>query len=303
MGLFSITVILACIVLFYIIHKNYMKQFSRFEGFTQNDRFLLKTGGDSYDDFYGEIYDELMLPKERVVFETDKILSMIMPSKEHSVMLDAGSGTGELVHYLKDQGYRAYGIDQSKDMIDISQTKYENIEIKHGCVTDSMSYDRSLFTHIFCMSFTIYEMDRKQKQRFFNNCSHWLQTNGYFILHLAEKDKFNTIVPAGKHPLLGTTEQLEENRIRKTVVKFPDFEYKSEYLDIFKEDERMFHKETFVDKYTQNIRHNEKIMYMEPVEEIVHMVLSSGFVAKGQFTLENGPSRDKYQTIYIFEKI
>jgi hypothetical protein len=65
----------------------------------------------------------------------------------------------------------------------------------------------------------------------------------------------------------------------------------------------MCHRETFVDKTTQNVRQNEKTLYMEPIEDTLQKILSAGFTAKGFFTLEDGPTRDKHQKIYIFERI
>ena len=267
------------------------------EGFQQSERFLLKTNNDVYDDFYGEIYDQLMLPKQRVAFESDKLIQTMQPSKKTSILLDVGSGTGEFVNHLTDLGYRAYGVDKSKAMIDIAKNKYENIEIKHADVIDPMTYDMSLFTHIFCLDFTVYEIENKS--RFFYNCHGWLQNGGYFILHLVDKDRFQSIIPGAFAD--STIPKLTE-RIRNTEINFPDFTYKSEYLE---EEGKCTtcHRETFVDKHTHNVRQNEKSLYMEPIEDTIQKVISAGFNAKGFFTLEDGPSRDKHQKIYIFEKI
>jgi SAM-dependent methyltransferase len=250
-----------------------------------------------YDDFYGEIYDQLMLPKQRVEFESDKLIQTMQPSKKTSILLDVGSGTGEFVNHLTDLGYQAYGVDKSSAMIDVAKNKYPNIQIKRADVTDPMTYDMSLFTHIFCLDFTVYEIENKS--RFFYNCHYWLQNGGYFILHLVDKDQFQPIVPAaGTEAASFSTE-----RIRNTEINFPDFTYKSEYLDEDTSKCTMCHRETFVDKHTQNVRQNEKTLYMETIVDTLQKVISAGFNAKGFFTLEDGPSRDKHQKIYIFEKI
>lgn len=293
---FSITVLLAGIVLFYLFYIKFWKPPARVEGFQQTDRFILKTNSDVYDDFYGEIYDQLMLPKQRVEYESDKLIQTMMPPKETSILLDVGSGTGEFVNYLTDLGYRAYGVDKSDAMIDAAKSKYDDIEIKKADVIDPMCYDMSLFTHIFCLDYTVYEIENKS--RFFYNCHGWLQSGGYFIVHLVDKDRFQPIVPAAAATAV--------QRVLNTEIIFPDFTYKSEYLAATAAADvkcTMCHRETFVDKTTQNVRQNEKTLYMEPIEDTLQKILSAGFTAKGFFTLEDGPTRDKHQKIYIFERI
>jgi SAM-dependent methyltransferase len=270
------------------------------EGFQQEEKFILKENGETYDDFYGEIYDNLMLPEERVTYEMDIILRTLQPDKPYSNMLDIGSGTGILVKYLKDKGYNAYGVDKSKDMVNISKSRYD-IDIKCTNVEQAMAYDRSLFTHIFCMNFTIYEMENKTQM--LKNCYYWLQNNGYLILHLAEKEKFNTIIPGGKSAILDSIKQLGDNRVTTTIIDFSDFLYKSEFnvCDDTKKD--MIHKETFTDKLTNNIRQNERLLHFDTFDEIIGIALNAGFTAKGYFTMENGPSRDVHQRIYILERM
>lgn len=303
---FSITVLLAGIVLFYLFYIKFWKPPARVEGFQQTDRFILKTNSDVYDDFYGEIYDQLMLPKQRVEYESDKLIQTMMPPKETSILLDVGSGTGEFVNYLTDLGYRAYGVDKSDAMIDAAKSKYDDIEIKKADVIDPMCYDMSLFTHIFCLDYTVYEIENKS--RFFYNCHGWLQSGGYFIVHLVDKDRFQPIVPAAAAATTAAASSASAatQRVLNTEINFPDFTYKSEYLEEAVADAvkcTMCHRETFVDKTTQNVRQNEKTLYMEPIEYTLQKILSAGFTAKGFFTLEDGPTRDKHQKIYIFERI
>jgi len=308
--LFEILLLLSLsifIILFYksYIKKNgyikngYIKNGSINEGFQQEETFILKENGETYDDFYGEIYDNLMLPEERVTYEMEIILRTLQPDKPYSNMLDIGSGTGVLVKYLKDKGYNAYGIDKSKDMVNISKSRYD-IDIKNANVEQAMAYDRSLFTHIFCMNFTIYEMENKTQM--LKNCYYWLQNNGYLILHLAEKEKFNTIIPGGKSAILDSIKQLGDKRVTTTIIDFSDFLYKSEFNESETKKD-IIHKETFTDKLTNNIRQNERLLHFDTFDEIIGIALNAGFTAKGYFTMENGPSRDVHQRIYILERI
>jgi SAM-dependent methyltransferase len=299
--LFELLILLAVVVLVFLFYKSLYKKKQGQEGFQQQEKFVLKENIDVYDDFYGEIYDTLMLPNERVKYEIEIIFKSLQPSQMHANMLDIGSGSGVLVNYLKEQGYRAYGLEKSKAMIDISKERY-NIDVKCTDVEESMAYDRALFTHIFCMNFTIYEIENKFKM--FKNCYYWLQNNGYLIIHLADKDNFNTIIPAGKTDIIHSIQQLDDKRITSTFIDFADFTYKSDFANDSNNNKNcMIHKETFTDKATNNIRQNERMLYFDTTDEIIDMALRAGFIARGFTTMENGPSRDKYQRIYILERL
>lgn len=297
--LFEILLMLSFSIFIILFYKSFIKKHNGNEGFQQQEKFILKENGETYDDFYGEIYDDLMLPQERIDHEMDIILTTLQPDKTSSTMLDIGSGTGVLVNHLKNKGYNAHGIDKSKDMVNISKSRHD-IDVKCANVEEAMAYDRSLFSHVFCMNFTIYEMENKEQM--FKNCYYWLQNNGYLILHLAEKDRFNTIIPGGKSSMLDSTKQLGEKRVTTTIIEFSDFTYKSEFNDYNHSKNDMIHKETFMDKLTNNIRQNERVLQFDAFDEIIGIALRAGFTAKGYFTAENGPSRDVHQRVYILER-
>jgi SAM-dependent methyltransferase len=299
MFLFELLLLLALAIIIIFFYKSWFKKTLGKEGFQQKEKFILKENDETYDDFYGEIYDTLMLPEERVRYEMDTILKTIQPDTKHSRILDIGSGTGVLVNYLKNKGYTAYGVDKSKAMVEISKERFP-IDVKCANVEEAMAYDRSLFTHIFCMNFTIYEME--DKLQLFKNCYYWLQHNSYLVLHLAEKDSFNTIIPGGKPEVLDSIEQLGEKRVTTTIIDFTDFVYKSEYIPNNHDNKNLIHKETFTDKSTQNVRQNERVLKFDSFDEIINMAVRSGFIAKGYFTMEKGPSRDVHQRIYILER-
>jgi SAM-dependent methyltransferase len=296
--LFYSLVILTIILLsLWIYQKNYSLGLS--EGFQQKERFLLKTDMSSYDDFYCEIYDKIMLPENRAIYEIDEVLKTLQPEKRFSTMLDVGSGTGAVISTLQKRGYKSYGIDHSQSMIDTSKRNYPDLSIEVKCdnVENPMAFDRALFTHIFCMNFTIYEI--KNKLAFFKNCFYWLQNNGYLVLHLAEKDKFNAIVPAAM-PLTGF--DMLGKRLLKTEIDFGSFKYASEYVASDPSDQMIF-KESFIDKQTHNIRQNERTLYMESPEDIIMIARKAGFVGKGSLSLESGPTRDGWQQVIILERV
>jgi len=284
------------------IYKYFVKK-AKPEGFQQNDRFVLKENEDIYDEFYSEIYDDLMQPDELIDFEISQIIQITQPSSQYSHFLDVGSGTGGVVHKLKRAGYNAVGIDKSKAMVDLSLKKYPDLIIKNENILNPHIYDHSIFTHILCINYTIYEI--QDKAAFFKNCYYWMIGNGYLMLHLVDRDKFDPIIPAGKPEILDSPQQYGNRRITDTIIDFIDFGYHSSYK--FDEDRHsknglVVHKETFTDKNTQNVRQNERNLYMEKTNDILLMAIKSGFIVKGKISMEQSAAKDKHQYLYILER-
>ena len=305
--LMQLLILLALIMVGISVYKKYFSTI-RHEGFQQSDKYILKEDQQSYDDFYCQIYDDLMLPEKRSEYEVSKIIEMTQPNIRYSSFLDVGSGTGTLVNRLKQKGYNAYGIDKSKSMVAKSQTNYPETTIKCSDVLEPITFDRGTFTHIICTGFTIYEIENKHQ--FFQNSYFWLQPNGYLILHLVDKDSFDPIIPAGKPRVLDSPQKYANQRITDTLIDFIDFTYKSTY-DFSKSDGRVIHKETFTDNKTQNIRENERTLFMKNSEDILSIAIKYGFIVKGKVVMgepnteitgkENVDSPSQY--LYILERL
>ena len=287
--LFQALIFLAIIFLIiFFYRKSYAP--TGVEGFSQSDRYILKEDSEIYDDFYSEIYDKLMHPIKKSESIIAKTIEMTEPNKPYSAFLDVGSGTGALVGALKSSGYKAYGIDKSKAMVDQSRSLYPDIPVKCGDVQNPITYDRGSFTHILCSGKTIYEL--KDKEQFFKNAYFWLQGNGYLILELVDRSTFDTAIPYA-----GDKKNHSETRVTDTLVDFLDFSYKSSFR--FKDDGKtVIHKEIFTDTVTKNIRENEKVLEIEDPNEIIKMASNMGFIIKGKASMDT-PG----EYIYILEKM
>lgn len=290
----QILIILALLVISIHLYKHFYPK--KLEGFSQSERYTSKNESNIYDDFYVQIYDDLMLPQNSCEYTVSKVIQMTEPSKQYSVFLDVGSGTGHTVNSLTKKGYQAHGVDKSKAMVSCSQTKFPEISVKCGDVKTPIAFDRGTFTHILCSGFTIYEFENKSI--FFQNCYFWLQQNGYLIIHLVDRTKFDTIVPGGKVNLIDDPQKYNENRITDTLIDFINFKYKSTY-DFSKDNTNVIHKETFIDTKTNNVRENEKTLYMESIETILLIANKYGFIIKGKAMVEN----TKGEYLYILERL
>ncbi len=291
--LFTFTIIVACIYVFRILSKD-INPYS--EGFTQMQKFILKRDAAAYDEFYAHIYDKIHLPEDRCKNELNLILDATS-ADETSVFLDVGSGTGETLKILGDIGARCFGIDKSAAMVQSAEAKCENnIKIRNADVLDAMNYDRQTFSHILCLYHTIYEIENKAK--FFQNCRYWLKNGGVLVIHLVDKHKFNTVVPAAHPEFIDNPQKYTSERILKSSVNFLDFSYDSKY-DI-KDGPVSIVVETFTDAATQKIRQNERQLFMEDEDAILNMAINQGFSLYGKINLEPVNS-DEHQSLYLLQ--
>jgi SAM-dependent methyltransferase len=259
------------------------------EGFTQSERFVLKTDGESYDDFYAKVYDRIHLPEDRTTTELSQILK-ITGADDNSVFLDVGTGTGETLRHLSESGANCVGIEKSPAMVAQTATKTD-APVKHADVLEPMAFERASFTHILCLYQTIYEI--ANKPAFFTNCRYWLRGGGYLVIHLVNKDRFNTVVPVGTPPLIDNPQKYASKRIVRTEVDFGNFEYVAKY-DICDGKCSTF-VETFTDAATRNVRQNERKLFMESEQDILAMAGKCGFSQVGKVAVES----DEHQAYYI----
>ena len=305
-NIFFLIFLFLSFLLFILIMTKNQKTSQQKEAFTQPQNFVIKTDENVYDEFYSQFYDNLFLPEVKNRYIVEKAFLITQPDIHKSSILDVGSGTGELLRCLKENGFQhMYGLDKSSAMITTCMAKNPSIFVKEGDAEDTpLLFEKNKFTHLFCVEMTIYEI--RNKITFFRNVHYWLKNNGYLFLHLVDPNKFNTIVPAGEpafiQELASSSRSIQElvpERILNTDIDFKDFQYRSSYD--FSRTPTVF-KETFTDNKSFKIRKNTKQMYFEGVDEILAHARYCGFLPVGQIDFRkcNG---DKYQHIFILERL
>lgn len=272
------------------------------EGFTQLEPFVLKRNTDCYDHFYANVFDEIHNSTKLASWELTQVLKMTFPDTNNSVFLDIASRTGDRVKELVDGGYKAYGLESSKSLISRCGNKYPDLEIQLGKYNESLLFEKHTFTHILCCDFAIYEM--KDKSTFFGNCFHWLQNNGYLVLHLVERSCFNAISPRDEDDIKWVPLIPEDRRqISEVTADYEDFKFtKSFHFPVnINETNIVLFRETFTDKLTKHVRQNEFTYQMEEIKQILSMAKKAGFIfhAKASMKKYNG---DPHQYLYILEK-
>jgi SAM-dependent methyltransferase len=269
----------------------------KIEGFNQNERFLIKRNSDIYDNFYANLYDKLYGINYNVDFITNIIIKNTIANTNTSVILVIDSGTGHLSNNLMLKGFSTFSIDRSKSMIEYATKLYPNIKIKNDDIQVPMTYEKNTFSHIICVNMSLYKI--KDKYSFFRNIYTFLIPNGYFIVQMADRSKFDTIIPSGRSSVLTSPQLYTEERITETHIDFTTFTYNSKYdFDKATTHDIVLFNETFTDKVTHNVRKNDHVFYFENIKDITNIALKCGFTVKGLVNVVD----DKNQFIYIFER-
>jgi ubiquinone/menaquinone biosynthesis C-methylase UbiE len=270
--------------------------FTRKEGFQQLKKFVLKQNSELYDDFYCEIYDELMYDPAKNIFELDEI-KLLTNLKKTSSILDVGSGTGHHAKSLSKNNYNVIGLDKSESMVKYSSKKYPEIDFITGDAINQNLFQGSQFTHVTCLYFTIYYLE--DKFTFFKNCMHWLKPGGSLILHLVDRNNFNPIVNAGDPLTLVSAQKYAKERITNSIVKFKDFQYKANFKLNTDTNIAIF-DETLKDDSTGHVRQNEHTLYMDTQKNILSLAKSAGLILKGNVNMVS--CNYAYQYLYILTK-
>jgi len=285
------SLILLLLLIVYHIHNRSIK-----EGFIQQKEFLLKEGPEVYDDFYSEIYDDLIYDQVKNEFEVGEIINITEPNKQ-SRILDIGSGTGRIVKLFEEKGIPAEGLEISSSMISKAEENFPNCSFKNGDATQSITYSQGTFTHITCLYFTLYYI--RNKEQFFRNCYNWLMPGGYLIISLVNRDQFDPILNTADPLMWVSAQKYAKERITSSGVKFKEFQYKANFV-LDKPDDLATFTETMKDDKTGNVRKNIHRLYMPTQKHIISLAKNAGFILQGKVDLVN--IQYEYQYLYILYK-
>ena len=121
-------------------------------------------------------------------------------------------------------------------------------------------------------------------------------------MHVVDRERFDPIPPSGKPVLVDSVQSLVEERVTDTIIDFIDFQYKSSYdFTQAKPKNAVLFQETFTDANSHHVRMNELTLYMEPMDEIIYMAQSVGFLVHGRIDMKE-TTGDPYQYVFVLER-
>lgn len=283
----DIVLFIFILLIIYALFQNYDNR----EGFEEKTKIIKKQGNEIFDKFYCNIYDDLVLCKEKNVFEINTLFEKLQCNNK-SQILDIGSGTGHHVDLISKKCKNIIGVDKSVSMVKKAKINFNELNFQEGDILNTMIFNDNTFTHMTCLYFTIYYI--KDKSKFFQNCFYWLKPGGILLLHLVNVNKFDPIIPPS-NPIIGVSPQdYMDDRITKSEVIFDKLNYKSDFIIdknvninnqlrepncIFKE------KIKFNDK--KLVRINEHKLFMNSRKYIVNLAQNVGFSVLSIQHMEN----------------
>jgi SAM-dependent methyltransferase len=278
--------IICLLILLSVFRSNNSK--TNQEGFEQKDQFIFKKGPSIYDNFYANVYDQIVSTTIDSPFEIGTILNSTHTTSE-SIILDVGCRTGSRVSKLSDKNLEVIGIDVSPFMIKKSLMNYPDHKFIVGDVLKGGQFQSSSFTHILCLDNIIYTFE--DKRQVVNNFIDWLMPGGRFVLHLVDIETFNPMSNTTTLPIIVTT----SNKPDKSI-KTRDYDYTSNY-------NLNNNVGTIIETFKFNNRHvrkQEQQLYMDDKEVILTIVQQCGFTLQSIIDVPNLSFGKQY--IYIFVK-
>ena len=275
------------------------------EGFAQHKKYTVKNNDEIFSDYYANMYDNILLDKTKYNTEIDEI-SKIVDYNEFNSILDVGCGTGEIVNILNDQPLgnktpNILGLDKSQEMINVAKRKYPNNQYVVGDINDNNLFQNNFFTHILCLNQTIYYI--KDKEQFFNNCYNLLLPNGYLIIHLVDRNNFNSISTATNLNPLVNPDNYSIKNINNSIINYNDVTYTTKFSifpNDFKSNANAVFKETIEEKISGNILENVHNLYMPTQQETLELAKKSNFKFIDVINLSK--NNYKYEYIYVLQK-
>jgi hypothetical protein len=175
--------------------------------------------------------------------------------------------------------------------------------VKLGDVLEPMQFDSRIFSHILVVDQVLYEWTLAEKRQFLQNCSHWIVPGGYIVLHLVDPGKYNTVVPAIQEKEK-EKEKIEKRKTKQTnetkketndsdffdsSIEFDTFSYSSSYEFPDEFSSVIVHTETFVDRSSQHVRANERVLHLSPVGDILKLAEQVGFHLQAKWVMPFDP--------------
>ena len=288
------------------------------EGFEQSAVFVLKRNAQVFDRFYGEIHDVLHKPELSTPQIVDAVIRMTQMNREDAAtgLLDLCCGTAYVTNAFAKRGFVIYGVDLSPSMVALAAERYPRLRpfLQVGDVELPMTFEKNVFSHVLCLNKSIYLFQDDKKKSVIMNAFHWLQPNGYFVLHLVDPSTFDSIVPAGRVNVMYLAEaegdqdegaknpkqqQQQQQRIRSTEIDFLDFEYRASWsaaaapsppppggacagvVEVF--------TEKFQDSRNGKVRQNEVTYHLHSIDGLTDLCRQCGFILRGKTAIMKQP--------------
>lgn len=140
---------------------------------------------DKFWEKYFQVYDNL-----NILYPYDELLSALKDQlniESRDVVLDVGSGTGNLLAKLKDSKAKLIGIDFSKQGLAICRIKNPEVEVIYFDITKKLPFPDNYFSKIVSNN-TIYTLNFDQQNNCIREIYRILKPGGIFVVSNVKKN-------------------------------------------------------------------------------------------------------------------
>jgi SAM-dependent methyltransferase len=278
---------------------SFMESFIQNGSSSSSSNIIVKEDANTKDAFYAAVYDQLFNQKVNNAYEVGAIINKYPDISNKTVALDVGAGTGAYMNAFMQNGItNITGIESSADMIAQAKKAYPSLKLNivKGDPTVASAFKANSFTLASMLNFEVYYIPNTEQ--LFSNIYDWLKPGGYFVLHLVDPRKFNPSSMLGGGMSTCTNALTPTKNTANSVVKFNDFEYKSD-VQIFPND-MVKYMEVFKDDKTGKVRKNVRNFKMPSPQTFIELATGVGFNMLGQIDLVK--AQKEYQYFYLFYK-
>jgi SAM-dependent methyltransferase len=272
------------------------------EAFGNFDDYELKeTFVSIYDKFYSKVYDKLFASDIKNEFEFFNINNYTVKDDKHFdkkqiKFLDLGCGTGKHLNIMKRSGHNCVGMDKSMKMLEMARRNDPTIPLIKGDFHNKSTFKNREFTHITCLFYTLYYSDYPDK--IFKNVNYWLKPNGYFCVHLVDREKFDPVLEsASKLIPLFNPQKHSHKRVTQTKLKFDKFNYLADWT--FKKNNVQFEENFMFNDNTKHVQ-NRHHFNMKDIKYYRKLAMKNGF--KLIRIIDLLPANHDNNYVYIFQK-
>lgn len=248
------------------------------------DSDVRESPADIYDTNYANIhYSVFDIPKRNITeFECFdlKHFGRLEEYGSKAILLDIGCGAGSHLKQFSKIAPRMtlFGLDQSKDMIELAESKLgkasSNVRFIQGDMNEPNIVHEKMFTHITCYAFTLYYVDNIRT--FFENTQRWLKSGGHLCVHVVDPDSFNP-VPLVANPIKGIPlQKYMQKRKTDATVYFQTFLYESDFEYNESKNTAILH-ESLIYPNKQHVRKHIHHYNMPTKETIIQTARKCGF--------------------------
>jgi ubiquinone/menaquinone biosynthesis C-methylase UbiE len=275
-----------------------LEGFSDMKDGDQKEALAILGNDHIFDDFYAQVYDQLVDGKVRTKAEVTYSLNWIKsyrPELKSIEVLDIGCGTGHAVDEFKKAGVgKAVGIDRSDAMIEKGKKLFPKLDLRVGDTEIIGTCSPNEFNVATMYYFTFYYL--KDRDGALRNIYNWLQMGSCLIIHLVNREKFDPILESASPFVAFSMQKYAKDRITNSKVAFDKFDYVANF-EAEGSDAQFKEEFKFKDGKTRRQIHR---LRMPTMDETVAIVERAGFTYK-QF-IDLTPIGYEYQYLFCFVK-